>query len=102
VIDAPSASASRGAFTAAGAGWRFEGALTLDDAAQVLEATRTMPLPEDGGIDFAGLTQADSSALAVIIALKRRGASEGRVLSIAALPDSLRSLAVVYGVDDLI
>jgi phospholipid transport system transporter-binding protein len=102
VIDAPSPSASRGAFTATEAGWRFAGALTLDDAGQVLHATRSMSLPENGQVDFAGLTQADSSALAVIIALKRRGASEGRALSVGGLPDSLRSLAVVYGVDDLI
>jgi phospholipid transport system transporter-binding protein len=102
VIDAPSASTSGGAFTATEAGWRFAGALTLDDAAEVLAATRAMPLPQNGRVDFAGLAQADSSALAVIIALKRRGASEGRALSVTGLPDSLRSLAVVYGVDDLV
>ncbi|MGE5171968.1 MAG: lipid asymmetry maintenance protein MlaB [Rudaea sp.] len=102
MTDAPFTSASRGAFMATEAGWRFAGALTLDDAAYVLEATRAMPLPQDGTVDFAGLTHADSSALAVIIALKRRGASENRALSITGLPGSLRSLAVVYGVDDLI
>ena len=96
-IDAPAS----GTFASAGDAWRFEGALTFDDAAQVFEASRAVPLPS-GGVDFSGMTRADSSALAVVIALKRRAAAEGRALSIDNLPSSMRSLAVVYGVDNLI
>jgi phospholipid transport system transporter-binding protein len=91
-----------GGFTASERGWLFAGALTLDDAAGVLAATGTMPLPANGVIDLRGMMHADSSALAVIIALRRRAASEGRKLSIVGFPPSLRSLAVVYGVEDLV
>ena len=91
-----------GGFSASNDGWRFAGALTLDDAAAVLEASQALPLPVSGVVDFGGLTHADSAALAVMIALKRRGTEEGRTLAIRNIPPSLRSLAAVYGIDDLL
>ena len=100
MIDAPPApAAGGGAFTVADTGWLFGGALTLDDAAEVLEASKALPLPPTGIVDFSGLMQADSAALAVMLALKRRAAAEERTLTLTCLPASLRSLAVVYGVD---
>ena len=43
-----------GAFTVSDGGWTFGGALTLDDAAAVLEASKAMPLPSSGAVDFRG------------------------------------------------
>jgi phospholipid transport system transporter-binding protein len=91
-----------GGFSASNDGWLFAGALTLDDAAAVLEASQALPLPVSGVVDFSGLMHADSAALAVMIALKRRGTEEGRTLAIRNIPPSLRSLAAVYGIDDLL
>lgn len=100
MIDAPeSAAAQGGAFSIVDGGWAFGGALTLDDAAEVLESSQALALPERGVVDFGGLMQADSAALAVMMALKRRAATEGRTLTLIGLPASLRSLAVVYGVE---
>ena len=91
-----------GRFSASNDGWLFAGALTFDDAAAVLEASQALPLPASGVVDFSGLMHADSAALAVMIALKRRGTEEGRTLAIRNIPPSLRSLAAVYGIDDLL
>jgi phospholipid transport system transporter-binding protein len=88
-----------GTFSSLESGWTFGGALTLDDAAEVLEASRALPLPATGVVDFSGLMQGDSAALAVMLALKRRAAAEGRTLTLTGLPASLHSLAVVYGVE---
>lgn len=96
--DAPPA----GEFTASAGSWQFAGSLVFDDAAGVLEASRGLVLPESGRVDMSGLTHADSAALAVVIALKRRAVAEGRKLAIEGLPSSLHSLAVVYGVEDLL
>jgi phospholipid transport system transporter-binding protein len=93
---------SVGGFSASNGGWLFAGALTLDDAADVLQASQALPLPVNGVVDFSGLMHADSAALAIMIALKRRATAEGRTLTLAGLPASLRSLAVVYGVDNLL
>ena len=98
----PSATASVGSFTPTNDEWIFAGALTFDDAADVLRASQALPLPSSGVVDFSGLTLADSAALAVVIALKRRAAREGRTITIGRLPASLHSLAVVYGVENLI
>jgi phospholipid transport system transporter-binding protein len=82
--------------------WRYEGALTLDNAAQVMAAADAQPLPPGGVIDLAGLARADSAALAVILALRRRAAREATILSVRHLPASLTSLAMAYGVDELV
>jgi phospholipid transport system transporter-binding protein len=93
---------SIGGFTVTENRWSFAGALTLDDAAAVLDAAKSLALPVSGIVDFHGMMHADSAALAVIIALRRRAAAESRTLTITGLPSSLRSLAVVYGVENLV
>ena len=93
---------SQGGFSPSNDGWIFAGALTLDDAASVLKVSQELALPANGVVDFGALMHADSAALAVMMALKRRAASEGRTLTIRGLPDSLRSLAVVYGIEHLL
>ena len=100
MIDAPETDVVQGgAFSDVDAGWAFGGALTLDNAADVLRASESLSLPESGLVDFGGLMQADSAALAVMMALKRRATSERRSLILTGLPASLRSLAIVYGVE---
>jgi phospholipid transport system transporter-binding protein len=90
-----------GAFAVDGDAWRFEGTLTFDDATAVLEQAAALPLPTSGVVDMAGLVHADSAALAVLLALKRRAAAEKHPLAFAALPPTLESLALVYGIEDL-
>ena len=97
-------SSQTGTFTCSdgGARWVFHGSLTMDDASRVLADADALPLPSEGIIDFRGLLQGDSAAIAVMLALKRRAAAEGKSLEFASLPDALESLAVVYGVDKLL
>ena len=95
-------SPSTGGFSPSNDGWLFAGALTLDDAGSVLKASEDLELPPNGVIDFGGLMHADSAALAVMMALKRRATAEGRTLTMRGMPDSLRSLAVVYGIEHLL
>ena len=96
--------AEPGAFAIAedGRHWVFRGALTLDDAARVLREAAALPLPRSGRVDFAGLHTADSAALAVLLALKRRASAERHKLAFASLPDGVVALARVYGIDGLI
>ena len=82
--------------------WRLMGELTFDDAVAVFDAAKAIALPAADVVDLSGLTHADSSALAVVLAIKRRAAGEGRALVVEGVPSSLRSLAVVYGVADLL
>ena len=94
--------APAGGFVAVGDLWRYEGALTLDNAAAVMAAADALPLPASGRVDMAALTPADSASLAILMALRRRALAEGRTLRIDNLPAALHSLAIVYGVDELV
>jgi ABC-type transporter Mla MlaB component len=96
--------AHHGAFAATDDGerWTYQGVLTFENAEQVLEAARALPLPTRGVADLAGLSHADSAAHAVLLALKLRADGEGASIAFASIPDSVVSLARVYGVDQLV
>ena len=93
---------STGAFSADGDRWTFAGELTFDDAMPVLEATRALPLPASGVIDLSGVAHADSSSLAVLLALRRRAVAEGRTITFASVPPMLDSLSRVYGIEEFL
>ena len=82
--------------------WRLSGALTMDSAAQVLAASRGIPLPPSGVISLGGVNRVDSAGVAVLLALKRRAAAEGKSLRFAEVPPNLDSLAELYGVVELL
>jgi phospholipid transport system transporter-binding protein len=91
-----------GSFAIDGDRWRFSGQLVFSDAAAVYDAIERMPLPRSGVVDFGGMAHADSSALAVLLALKRRAAVERAPLSFVAMPPVLGSLARVYDIEALL
>jgi phospholipid transport system transporter-binding protein len=82
--------------------WTYVGTLTFADATAAFDASRKLPLPSTGIVDLTGLVHADSSALAVMMAVKRRAVSEGSRLRFAAIPPGLHALAHVYGVEELL
>lgn len=82
--------------------WTFEGALTFDNAAAALQAASALELPTSGRVDLSNLRAVDSSALAVVFALKRRARADRRELRFEAIPPDLASLARVYGVDGML
>jgi phospholipid transport system transporter-binding protein len=52
--------------------------------------------------DLAGVTDADSSALAVLLAWARTAQERGQRFTVANPPASIRSLATLYGVAEFI
>jgi len=94
--------ASGSGFAATANGWTFAGTLTFADATAVFEASRGLSLPGTGVVDLAGLAHADSSALAVMLALKRRAVREGARVVFASIPPGIVVLARVYGVEELL
>ena len=87
---------------AAGDRWMLAGALSMDTAAGVLEASREAPLPGTGIVSLAAVESVDSAAVAVLLAWRRRAAAEGEDLSFTDVPASLSALAELYGVEELI
>ncbi len=53
-------------------------------------------------VDATALARFDSSALAVLLELRRESLAHGKGLRIRALPERLRDLATVYGIAELL
>jgi phospholipid transport system transporter-binding protein len=79
--------------------------LTHELAAPAVDALGAMLAAETASevvADASGLKEFDSSALAVLLACRRQVLAAGKVFSVRGLPDRLRQLAGLYGVQDLL
>lgn len=87
----------------------LRGQVTMQKGADVLPvllaaATAAGQAGGDGvfELDLSGVSSADSVIFAIILELGRHLAQTGRQLKVRALPDSLRGLATVYGIESLL
>lgn len=53
-------------------------------------------------VEASDLRHFDSSALAVVLDLRRQALAQGRTLELVSAPPRLRELAALYGVDELL
>ena len=90
------------AILSGGERWSIEGALTIDSAARVFAASRDAPLPSSGIVALERVRAVDSSAVALLLAWKRRAADEGKALAFTGTPLNLAALAALYGVEELL
>ena len=81
---------------------RVEGSITIDNVVSVI--ARGMGLLDRGDvtIDLAGLTEADSSVVSLLLEWRREAARRNRQVHIANMPENLQSLVRLYGVSELI
>jgi phospholipid transport system transporter-binding protein len=84
----------------------LEGPLSFETLPRVLaesDAFAARPdLPEKLTIDFSGITEVDSSAVALLLEWRRRAIARGKALAFVNLPANLLALAELYGVTELI
>ena len=85
-----------------GARWKYRGPLTFAIAGPVLAATTEVALPTEGEVDLEDVGAIDSSAVAVLLALKRRAETEQKPLRFSRVPAALVALAEVYGVASIL
>jgi phospholipid transport system transporter-binding protein len=81
---------------------RLDGAVTIETAAAVLgEAARAV---RDGieVVDFGAVSEVDSAAVALALALVREARGAGRTIAFANVPPALANLARLYSVADFI
>lgn len=84
-------------------GFALSGPVTIATAAQIIDAARTS-WPEAGAsiVDFAGVTEADSAAVALIFKWQRDAARKDRTVRCINIPANVVALARLYGVEELI
>ena len=80
----------------------LSGPLTLANVAQVLEEGRRHLAEGAATVDLAEVNELDSSALALLLAWLREAKAAGRALAFTNLPESLQTIARLYGVQDLL
>ena len=78
------------------------GPVTLANVSEVLDEGYAAIRDGAGAIDLAGVTELDSSLLAMLLAWLRAAAQAGRTLRLDNLPGGLITLAQLYGVDELL
>ena len=78
------------------------GPVTLANVASVLEEGRRHLEEGVRTVDLGEVTEMDSSLLAAIVAWLRDARRAGRELGFANVPESVRTIARLYGVDELI
>lgn len=78
------------------------GALTLPHARRLLEAGVAQLGRPENIFDFARVEELDSSGLTVIFGWMRAAQRQGKTVRIANPPQSLLSLAELYGVTELL
>ena len=86
----------------AGDRWAVSGSMTMDSVAHLLAASKSLAMPRAGVVDLKGLVRVDSAGVAVLLEWKRRAGVEGVTLQFAGVPPSMQSLALLYGVEDML
>lgn len=76
--------------------------MVIATAAELREAGESALLAGASIVDLADVAEADSSAVAVLLAWTRIAGERGQSLAIVGVPQSVRSLASLYGVADLL
>lgn len=78
------------------------GAMTLDEARALLAEGERFLTRTDNVFDLSAVTDVDSSGLAVVFGWQRSALQRGKSMRVANPPQSLLSLAGVYGVGELL
>lgn len=81
---------------------RLDGALTMSTAGALVEQGRAKAREGDLRVDLSGVAEADSAALALLLDWLRSARDAGHGFAIDGLPAGLKSLAALYGVDELL
>jgi len=80
----------------------LEGPVTLDSVPALLAQGLALIDRDEVRIDLAGVTAADSSAVALLLEWMRAARRAGRSIVYLNLGNSLESLVALYGVTDLL
>ncbi|MEW7848519.1 STAS domain-containing protein [Massilia aurea] len=77
-------------------------AMTFGSAREALAQGQAAISAGETVFDLAGVKAADSSGVALLLAWQRRALDAGHRLTFINVPDNVRKLASLYGVDTLV
>ena len=80
----------------------LQGPVTIATASELLAQLRTLMAPGVAVLDFEGVTEVDSAAVALALECLREARRRELALSLANLPEAMRNLAALYSVSELL
>ena len=80
----------------------FDGPVTIATVSALLAQARALLVPGASVLDFKGVTEVDSAAVALALECMREARRRKLALSLANLPEAMRHLAELYAVSDLL
>ena len=80
----------------------LQGPVTIATVAALLEQARTLLAPGVAVLDFAGVTEVDSAAVALALECLREARRRKLALTLANLPEAMQHLAELYAVSELL
>ena len=81
---------------------RLGGDITVASAAPILDELKSQIAHGLQTLDFSGVTQVDSSVLALIMSCQREAAQYQRRLHLTGISGNITTLADLYGVDSFL
>ena len=82
--------------------WHVTGSVLVDNVNVVLSQSAALSMTGTITVDFSAVTDVDTSALSLIMEWQRRATTSGCKVMFTNLPESLNSLAALYGVTEFI
>ncbi len=82
--------------------WNISGDVVISSISTLLESSKALNINANAVVDFANVTDIDTSTISLILEWKRRAQRENQSLAFVNLPANLISLTQLYGVNDLI
>ena len=80
----------------------FEGQVTIGTVSALLAQSRLLLAPGVAVLDFKGVTEVDSAAVALALECMREARRRKLALSLANLPAAMHHLAQLYAVSELL
>lgn len=80
----------------------LQGPVTADNVVALLAQGAQQFTAPSVTVDLSGVTEVDSSALSLLLEWRREAARNGREIRFRNLPASMKSLAELYGISELL
>ncbi|HSC94857.1 MAG TPA: STAS domain-containing protein [Burkholderiales bacterium] len=80
----------------------LQGPVTVDNVVALLAQGAQHFTASSVTVDLSGVTEVDSSALSLLLEWRREAARNGREIRFRNLPASMKSLAELYGITELL
>ena len=82
--------------------WHISGDVLINTANDLLKQSQSYSIEQNTKVDFAEVTDVDTTAVSLILEWKRRAEKENQSLVFINLPENLNSLIQLYDVAELI